>query len=200
MAYRFASEFPAERVIRQRLDPPRRTYEGQQPARPAETESLCRKGADQHQPPPAGDADPLRGEIAALRQQQANDAAHMRRAVEALAVRFEAQEQRIAALAEKAEAVVAALVAARATDARPEPEAAPAAESGPLRKIDRVERARRARPMRGEGARHPHGLVAGQCRREPAPPRRARPCPVHGAARVRRGLGVSWVYEVAGGG
>jgi hypothetical protein len=65
----------------------------------------------------------------------------MRRAVEALAVRVEAQEQRIAALTEQAEAVVAELVAARATDARPEPEAAPAAETGPLRKIDRVARA-----------------------------------------------------------
>lgn len=197
MAYRFASEFPAERVIRQRLDPPRRTYEGQQPARPAEAESLFRKGAEQHQPPPAGDADPLRGEIAALRQQQANDAAHMRRAVEALAVRFEAQEQRIAALAEKAEAVVAALVAARATDARPEPEAAPAAESGPLRKIDRVERAlaahgpctARALATRmgwsqgSVGANRRHLVVRGRVRYTEPP-----------------GCGEAWVYEVAGGG
>jgi hypothetical protein len=78
MAHRFASEFPAGRVIRQRLDPPRRTSgDGQQPARSAEAESLFRKGADQQHPPPAGGADPLRGEIAALRQQQADDVAHM---------------------------------------------------------------------------------------------------------------------------
>lgn len=57
IAHRFASEFPAERVIRQRLDPPRRTSgEGQQPARSAEAESLFRKDADQQQPPPAGEA------------------------------------------------------------------------------------------------------------------------------------------------
>jgi hypothetical protein len=198
MAHRFAAEFPAERVIRQRLDPPRRTYgEGQQPARSAEAESLFRKGADQQQPPPAGDADQLRGEIAALRQQQADDAAHMRRAVAALAVRFEAQEQRIAALAEKAEAVVAELVAARATDARPEPEAAPAAESGPIRKIDRVARAlaehgpctARALATRtgwsqgSVGANLRHLVVRGRVRYTEPP-----------------GRGEAWVYEVAGGG
>jgi hypothetical protein len=198
MAHRFAAEFPAERVIRQRLDPPRRTYgESQQPARSAEAESLFRKGADQQQPPPAGDADPLRGEIAAVRQQQADDAAHLRRAVAALAVRVEAQEQQIAALAEKAEAVVAALVAARATDARPEPETAPAAEAGPLRKIDRVERAlaehgpctARALATRmgwsqgSVGANLRHLVVRGRVRYTEPP-----------------GRGEAWVYEVAGGG
>jgi hypothetical protein len=197
MAHRFASEFPAERVIRQRLDPPRRTYEGQQPARSAEAESLFRKGADHQHPSRAGEADRLRGEIAALRQQQADDAAQLRRAVAALAVRFEAQEQRITALAEKAEAVVAELGAARATDARPEPEAAPAAETGPIRKIDGVERAlaehgpctARALATRmgwsqgSVGANLRHLVVRGRVRYTEPP-----------------GRGEAWVYEVAGAG